>query len=53
MIARLHQKTGTFSTAVYIIAAVMVCSLVLPLIARRPKLGAQTVSPQERLVRAS
>jgi OFA family oxalate/formate antiporter-like MFS transporter len=53
MIARLHQRTGTFSTAVYIIAAVMVCSLVLPLIARRPKLGSQSVGSQERLVRAS
>jgi OFA family oxalate/formate antiporter-like MFS transporter len=36
MIARLHQQTGAFSTAVYIIAAVMACSLVLPFIARRP-----------------
>jgi len=36
MIARLHQKTGAFSTAVYIIAVVMVVSLVCPLMARRP-----------------
>lgn len=41
MIARLHQQTGTFSRSVYIIAIVMVCSLVLPLIARRPNRDAQ------------
>lgn len=53
MIARLHQSTGTFSTAVYIIAVVMVCSLVLPLIARRPQMEPSRLSRQERLVRAS
>ena len=36
MIARLHQATGRFDTAVYVIAVVMLFSLVLPLIARRP-----------------
>jgi OFA family oxalate/formate antiporter-like MFS transporter len=53
MIARLHQSTGTFSTAVYIIAVVMVCSLVLPLLARRPQVGPARLSGQERLMRAS
>jgi MFS transporter, OFA family, oxalate/formate antiporter len=37
MIAHLHQSTGQFTTSVHIIAVVMVCSLVLPLIARRPR----------------
>ncbi|HKW76151.1 MAG TPA: OFA family MFS transporter [Terriglobales bacterium] len=43
MIARLHQTTGTFSTSVHIIAVVMVCSLVLPLVARRPNRDAQAL----------
>ena len=37
MAAHLHQSTGTFSTSLRIIAVVMVCSLVLPLLAKRPK----------------
>ncbi|MGC1371295.1 MAG: OFA family MFS transporter [Candidatus Sulfotelmatobacter sp.] len=37
MIARLRQATGQYSTAIYIIAGVMVLSLILPLIVRRPK----------------
>jgi OFA family oxalate/formate antiporter-like MFS transporter len=53
MIARLHQSTGTFSTAVYIIAVVMVCSLVLPLMAQRPQVEPAKLSSRERLVRAS
>jgi OFA family oxalate/formate antiporter-like MFS transporter len=53
MIARLHQSTGAFSTAVYIIAGVMVCSLVLPLIAKRPNRDAKVLSAQESAVRAS
>ena len=36
MIARLHQVSGRFDTAVYVIAAVMLISLALPLAARRP-----------------
>ncbi len=36
MAAHLHQTTGTFSTSLRIIAIVMVCSVVLPLLARRP-----------------
>lgn len=53
MIARLHQQTGVFSTAVYIIAAVMLCSLVLPLIARRPNRDALALRSQENLAHAS
>jgi MFS transporter, OFA family, oxalate/formate antiporter len=37
MIAKRHQATGQFSSSIYVIAIVMVCSLVLPLLARRPK----------------
>jgi OFA family oxalate/formate antiporter-like MFS transporter len=37
MIARLRQATGQYSTAISIIAGVMVASLILPLIVRRPK----------------
>jgi len=37
LIARVRQTTGTYQTAIMIIAVVMLCSLVLPLIARRPK----------------
>jgi MFS transporter, OFA family, oxalate/formate antiporter len=53
MIAKLHQSTGTFSTAVYIIAAVMVCSLVLPLIAKRPNRDALAMRAEGNMVRAS
>jgi MFS transporter, OFA family, oxalate/formate antiporter len=48
MIARLHQQTGAFSTAVYILAAVLACSLVLPLIAKRPDRDVRTVEPSAR-----
>ena len=51
MIARLHEKTGAFSSSVYIIAGVMVCSLVLPLLAKRPNRDPKTV-PAGRLVNA-
>jgi OFA family oxalate/formate antiporter-like MFS transporter len=37
MIARMRQATGEYSTAIHIIAGVMVVSLILPLIVRRPK----------------
>jgi len=36
MIARLRQITGQYTTAVYIIAAVMAVSIILPLIAKAP-----------------
>ena len=52
MIARLHQTTGTFSTSVHIIAVVMVCSLVLPLVARRPNRDTQALRT-ENLAQAS
>jgi OFA family oxalate/formate antiporter-like MFS transporter len=48
MIARLHEQTGVFSTAVYILAAVLACSLVLPLIAKRPDRDAWAIAPSER-----
>jgi MFS transporter, OFA family, oxalate/formate antiporter len=35
MIARIRQSTGQYREAIYIIAAVMVCSLVLPVLARK------------------
>jgi OFA family oxalate/formate antiporter-like MFS transporter len=37
LIARIRQTTGTYTTAISVIAFVMVVSLVLPLVARRPK----------------
>ncbi|HXW91869.1 MAG TPA: OFA family MFS transporter [Terriglobales bacterium] len=37
MIARIRQATGTYSTAIHIIAGVMVVSLILPVIVRPPK----------------
>jgi hypothetical protein len=37
MAAHFHQTTGTFSTSLRIIAMVMVCSLVLPPLAKRPQ----------------
>jgi OFA family oxalate/formate antiporter-like MFS transporter len=37
LIARVRQTTGTYHQAILVIAIVMVCSLILPLIARRPK----------------
>ena len=36
MIAHIHQSLGKYAPAVNIITIVMLCSLVLPLIARRP-----------------
>jgi len=36
MAAHLHQTTGTFSTSLRVIAIVMVCSILLPLLAKRP-----------------
>jgi MFS transporter, OFA family, oxalate/formate antiporter len=37
MIARLHQSTGAFDTSIYVIAGVLAASLVLPLVAKRPR----------------
>jgi MFS transporter, OFA family, oxalate/formate antiporter len=36
MIARIHQNIGQYAPAVKVISVVMLCSLILPLIARRP-----------------
>jgi OFA family oxalate/formate antiporter-like MFS transporter len=45
LIARVRQTTGTYQTAIMVIAIVMVCSLVLPLVAKRPRRGpGETVS---------
>ena len=52
MIARLHQTTGAFSTSVHVIAIVMACSLVLPLIARRPNRDSKALS-STKLAQAS
>jgi OFA family oxalate/formate antiporter-like MFS transporter len=52
MAAYLHQTTGTFSTAVRVVAIVMVCSLVLPLLARRPGRAA-AVTSSAKLAQAS
>src|SRR5579862_7287684 len=43
MAAHLHQSTGTFSTSLRIIAVVMLCSLVLPLLAKRPNRASNSV----------
>jgi MFS transporter, OFA family, oxalate/formate antiporter len=37
LIARVRQATGQYTTAIEVIAVVMLCSLVLPLMAKRPK----------------
>jgi OFA family oxalate/formate antiporter-like MFS transporter len=50
LIARVRQTTGSYQSAILVIAIVMVCSLALPLIAKRPKHGAGNVikMPDER-----
>jgi len=48
LVARVRQTTGTYSTAIQIIAVVMVCSLALPLIARRPKHEPERVVPMPK-----
>ncbi len=48
LIARLRQSTGSYQTSIMVIAIVMVCSLVLPLIARRPK-REPVAMPRERI----
>ncbi|HZU42320.1 MAG TPA: OFA family MFS transporter [Terriglobales bacterium] len=37
MVAHLHQATGRFDTSIYVIAGVLVVSLILPLVAKRPQ----------------
>jgi MFS transporter, OFA family, oxalate/formate antiporter len=50
LIARVRQGTGTYEPAIHVIAVVMVCSLVLPILARK-----RPVPPMEeqRLERAA
>jgi OFA family oxalate/formate antiporter-like MFS transporter len=45
LIARVRQTTGMYQPAILVIAIVMVCSLVLPLLARRPSHKPGTVIP--------
>ena len=52
MIARLHQATGRYDTAVNIIAVVMLVSLVLPLMARPPKGKQQAAAAGRKLTAA-
>jgi OFA family oxalate/formate antiporter-like MFS transporter len=51
MIARLHQATGRFDTSIYVVAVVLACSLVLPLIAKRPR--AKDVTQRARVPTAA
>ena len=44
LIARVRQTTGMYQPAIHVIAIVMVCSLVLPLLAHRPR--HEPVQPQ-------
>lgn len=37
MVAHLHQATGRFDTSIYVIAGVLVVSLILPLVAKPPQ----------------
>jgi OFA family oxalate/formate antiporter-like MFS transporter len=45
LIARVRQTTGTYQPALQVVTVVMLCSLVLPLIARRPKYESGKVIP--------
>jgi MFS transporter, OFA family, oxalate/formate antiporter len=51
MIARIRQATGSYSIPIHIIAGVMVVSLILPLIVRRPK--GKDISQPQSVARAS
>ena len=44
MIAHIHQNIGKYAPAISVITVVMLCSLVLPLIARRPTKAEAPVS---------
>jgi OFA family oxalate/formate antiporter-like MFS transporter len=43
LIARVRQTTGTYQSAILVIAIVMMCSLVLPLLVKRPRRAAESV----------
>ncbi len=52
LIARVRQTTGMYQPAIHVIAIVMVCSLVLPLLAHRPKHEpghSVTTTPEQKL----
>jgi OFA family oxalate/formate antiporter-like MFS transporter len=52
LIAHVRQTTGTYQFAIEVIAVVMVCSLILPLLARRPKHEPgrpATTTPEQKL----
>jgi MFS transporter, OFA family, oxalate/formate antiporter len=51
MIAHVRQSTGTYSSAIYVIAGVMVVSLILPLIVRPPQ--GKSTAPVQPIARAS
>jgi OFA family oxalate/formate antiporter-like MFS transporter len=53
MAAHLHQATGRFDTALYVIAGVMLVSLVLPLAAKRPSKAPGNASVAPTAVGAS
>lgn len=46
MIARLRQLTGQYSSAIHVISVVMVVSLILPIVVRRPK-GKESLKPPQ------
>jgi OFA family oxalate/formate antiporter-like MFS transporter len=48
MIARIHQNTGAYGPAIRVIAIVLVCSLVLPLLARRRPPAPEAVRTEPR-----
>ncbi len=49
LIAHVRQSTGSYSTAIHVIAIVLVCSLALPILARyRPVASGQADLPTER-----
>jgi OFA family oxalate/formate antiporter-like MFS transporter len=51
MIARVREATGSYATSIHIIAGLMVVSLILPLIVRRPR--EKEIGRPELLTRAS
>jgi MFS transporter, OFA family, oxalate/formate antiporter len=49
MIAHIHQGLGRYAPAINIIAVVLVCAMVLPLLARRPMREAAAQQPAEAI----
>src|SRR5713101_9643663 len=43
LIAHVRQSTGVYAPAIYVIAVLMLCSLILPLAARRPAKAGRSV----------